>query len=246
MKGLDRAFKRQPREKVLHSSVDGWRAYWLHRGRLFAPLVGDLGEPVDKVSRAVCVADGRPWALGCDTETIPTTDCFCGWRLCDTVDALAGVLRGMCLRPEEIPAIIAADAAGRLDDGDMPVPVLARVRGEWVCRDDRPYRAEQYLTTNPAGRLLVSSGAAQKPGAIITEYPGGYRARQLTIIGPVLTGPVPLGSPDVRDLEQHYQVRYADVAELMPAREDDPVSFGDAFRMAADGRLPALLTEPYA
>lgn len=211
-----------PEELVLHPERILWRCYWLHRGWLAAPFWRQL-DPVPKVEVAACdLTSGapsrpvrgvpKPRPEGCRPEEVPHPACRCGLRVADRLEALEETLRRMITEYDRVGSVLrkmkAEDAT--TDSFDYPTPVLVRCRAEWCLQHDPIPRVLDYAKSD-RGRSLV---APHIDHSLITETGFGlYRARQLTIIGPVVCVPVPYAEPDLRDLAEQYGVEVFTAAQ---------------------------------
>ncbi|SDS21685.1 Dual specificity phosphatase, catalytic domain [Friedmanniella luteola] len=245
--------------------VDLWRLYWLHRGRLASPFVGAL-EPLPTHAQAGCSYDrmpGRGGTLAVHPDAdIPALNCQCGWRGADNVEALAAAGEHMRTSPHAFLPIVnhIQDNFDSVDDFNdrrdallaggerhgyhiLPVPALVRVTAHDAIRDDRISRRTAFLAT-PAGQRVTAHFRAlgTAPAELfngVPEGPGMWRARSLTITGPVITGPTEYALPNPRDLARHYGVKYVDVSASLKG-----ANFSDALAIAAAGALPAVAMNP--
>lgn len=239
-----------PDERQPVASLDLWRLYWLHRGRLAAPFVGDL-QPVPKSSAAECCT--IPGAISprsvtvsgrCAAVDVPAPGCGCGFRAADNMLALAGCADAMVNRPELCVPIVNRMTVeqAEMDEFDWPVPALVRVRAENVLADDMIARLHDWLWNTRQGKAALTShlASSDEPMPIVWESFGTYRAQRVTITGPILTGPVDYAEPDPRDVAEHYQAQFLNVADIT----DGVAFFGTAMQLVDDQTLPSEFLEP--
>lgn len=165
----------------------GWRLYYLHRGRLCPPMMGDL-RPVGRNQGAKCLQGNR--------HASPAAGCSCGWRLADNLAAIRPAAETMQV-PVRMPPVVARlrkehpEGADNewgipervLAEWDWPSPALVRVRGHGgVVRSDEV-----------TDHLAVLQSRIERSGKlrVIPEGRGMWRAAQMEIIGPVITGQSP-------------------------------------------------------
>ncbi|OLT21403.1 hypothetical protein BJF81_02350 [Ornithinimicrobium sp. CNJ-824] len=215
--------------------LTGWRLYYLHRGRLCAPFVGDL-SPVEQDEQAVCVSPIHGTPSG-EQHDPPALGCYCGWRIADNLDALRPAVPAICEPARKVPVRdrLLAENPRRVHNPpwnvpdhvlahwDWPAPALVRVRGAGGVRrvDDVAERQEE-LEAHFEGTGLE----------LIREGRGMWRAARVLIVGPIITGlspdPARFWPRETYAAADHYGVSVHVAAQTFP----------EVFERVAAGWMP--------
>lgn len=207
----------------LVSEIVGWRLYFLHRGNLCSPMVGDL-TPVLPHEKAICLHENHE---------PPADDCACGFRVGDNTAALRPAAEAMLTPMSMLPVHARLAMEHKRDESaeygwpmtvlsrwDFPTPALVRVTG---------YGARPAEEVAQNGRQIAAAVSNTSRGRhqMIPEGHGMWRACSVRIAGPVIADRS-VYDQNMSLVSQNYDVHAVQVS--------DP--FLDILKAVQDGWLP--------